>query len=202
MKIIKYLTLIYLLVCVTSSIFSQDLIERTTNHQKRQHKNQPKNRLAQLVENTSFAAAKTEINSQLFTIDKQSQSFKTQSVVTGAINLALSKAAIENLYHQKPETINLQVPVTDESSFTVQLVKVDVKANEYILRTTEGIVTPTKNKQLFYRGIIENDNQSLVAATVTQNGIRILASDKEGNYLVAPYKGADKNTCYITIIIC
>jgi hypothetical protein len=62
------------------------------------------------------------------------------------------------------------------------LEKVDILEPGYYMETSDGrIIYPDQNKMLFYRGIVEGDNSSLVSLTIIDDDVKLLISDDEGN---------------------
>jgi len=184
-----------LLVVIVSPIFGQDLLERTASNQKRQVQNQTNNRLAKLIETTHVAHAKTLIEANVFKVDNQS-AFKTNSMVTKAVHLQLDTESLKSLFKKKPQNLSLRVPVNEKSNFTLKLTRANIKTSDYQLRTSSGTINLTYNDQLFYRGIVEQDNQSIAAVSINENSIRILASDSEGNYVVGKQQQSDQYVLY------
>jgi len=183
-------------VATVSPIFGQDLLERTASNQKRQIQNQPNNRLADLVETAHLANAKTLIEADVFKVDNQA-TFKTNSMVSRAVHLQIDTESLKNIFTKKPQNLNLRVPVNQKNYFTLQLVRANIKTSDYQLRTSSGAINLSDNEQLFYRGIVKTDNQSIVAVSINKNSIRILASDNEGNYVVGKQQqSADQYVLY------
>lgn len=172
-----------MLITLQANLFANDLIERTLkNTHLIKKENQPKNRLAKLVEQNRVTYKTT--SAEVFTLSKQATA-KASPHVTSSINLNLNEASIQNLLKQQQDFLTLKVPVSPTQFFEVELVKSSIRATGYRLRTSNlgSSIHPSK-EMLFYKGILKNDNNSLAAVTIREDAIRMLISDNEGNYIV------------------
>jgi len=191
------LILIAIILAMVNNTIAQDLIERT--QQNKAHKTIKKeaekpNRLAKLVtQNKKIAKTSTAVD--LFKFSKN-KSAKTTQQVSKSIELDLDQKVISRLLSEKQTFLNLKIPVSESDYFEIELVRNDFQAPTYKVNTSKPTAEPHPNvEMLFYKGIIKNDNRSLASVTIANNQIRILASDTEGNYVVA--KTPNSNAKYV-----
>jgi len=165
----KLIILSLMLLTIQANLFAQDLIERTLkNTHLTKKENNKKNRLAELVEQNR----------------------------SSSINLNVELSNIQNLLKQQQEFLTVQVPVSENQFFELELVKSNMRATGYRLRTSNfGSSNHPSQEMLFYKGIIKNDNNSLAAVTISEDAIRMMISDEDGNYIVG--KMPNKKTQYI-----
>jgi len=185
----KLLILGLLLTTIQLNHFAQDLIERTLqNTYLTKKENSPKNRLAQLVEQNRVAYKTT--STRLFKVTPKVNA-KTEQYVSSSINLNVELSAIQNLLKQKQDFLTVQIPVSESQFFELELVKSNIRATGYRLRTSNfGASNHPSQEMLFYKGIIKNDNNSLAAVTISEDAIRMMISDKAGNYIVGKMPNA------------
>lgn len=170
-------------IFLSNPIFTQDLIERTRLGitQEDSRTNTTPNELAKLIQSTN-RSSNSEIN--LFEVGEQSRSRYAQYVDDGVL-LELQRTALSNFWTSKPSTITLKIPVTEIADIELELVKVDLFTDDFVLTTSDGRSIPLGDQEgVFYRGIIKGDNQSFASVSVSRRGIRILAGDDTGNYVL------------------
>ncbi len=112
----------------------------------------------------------------------------------------------------KPDYIKVNVPVENGARFfNLLLYRVDISANGFRFLTSNGSQLPVNNSIIHYRGIIENDEHSLVSMTISGTDIMASISNGEGNYVLGKIEndplGAhviylDKNFIKKPAIIC
>jgi len=191
------LILIAIILAIVTNATAQDLIEKT--QQNNTYKNILKNTknpnpLAKLVTQNRINA-KTSTAVDVFNFSN-SKSEKVAQKVLKSIELTLDETAINRLLREKQSFLNLKIPVNESNYFELELVRNNFQTPNYKVSTSKSKAEPyQKAEMLFYKGIIKNDNQSLAAVSITNNQIRILASDTSGNYVVG--KVPDSNSKYV-----
>jgi len=182
------LAIVVLLQTITINLSASDLIERMqekkTNKTVSNNTNSDKpNRLAELV-SKKRKNTKTATSVNIFTFN-QNKSAKTAKKVSKSVDLALNKTAINQLLKEKRDWLTLQVPVNETNYFELELVRNNIQSPNYKVTLSDSSKQAYQPTDIvFYKGIVKSDNQSLAAVTISDNQIRILASDKDGNYVV------------------
>ncbi len=192
------LFLVAVLLASTAFTGAQDLIERT--QQNLTYKSSPKenynpNRLAKYI-NQNRQNSKTSNAVNVFKFSN-SRSEKSAQNVSTSIELELNEVAVNQLLKAKQNFLTLKVPVSETNYFELELVRDNIQQPAYQVRTskTTALKSHPKAEVTFYKGIIKNDEQSLAAVTISNNQIRILASDIDGNYVVG--KMPNTNSKYV-----
>ncbi len=127
-------------------------------------------------------AFKQELN--VFTIS----GFRSDAQISKAVrNYALLKTnnTVSEIVATKPDYLKLNLPAESESShFTLLLYKVDISPNGFTLLTGSGKNTEATADIVNYRGIINNDENSIASITFSANGIMGIISNDNGNYIL------------------
>lgn len=172
-----------ILVLANAPLSAQDLLQRTQENQTKQFsEKQAKNPLAKLVENNRKVAKMTSTDVFKFSKNK---SAKMKEAVSHSIELELDVSAVNLLLKEKQNQLTLKIPVSESRFFEIDLVQSNFKTSGYRVRTSQPQFAAYKNEDmLFYKGIVKNDYNSLAAVTISNNQIRVLVSDADGNYVV------------------
>lgn len=118
-----------------------------------------------------------------FTKESNSQKVtKYQKAVSDASVLKLNKTQLSQIISQKPQALELTYPF-ENGEMTVELVKVDIFSNGFNVETDKGKVTDY-SPGVYYRGIIKNDVNSIVAFSFFENDVVGIASIKDGGNIV------------------
>lgn len=182
----KNLFALLLLQCIIISLSAQDLIERTQQNKTGKiainNQNNP-SRLAELVsKNKKYTKTSAAVN--VFTFN-ENRTAKTTENVSKSVELSLEKSAINQLLKEKRQGLTLKIPVNQTKYFELELVRQTIQKSSYKITLSDKVdETYQPADMVFYKGIIKNDHQSLAAVTISNNQIRVLASDKDGNYVV------------------
>ncbi len=96
--------------------------------------------------------------------------------------LKLNKSQLSQIISQKPQALELNYPF-ENGEITVELVKVDIFSSGFNVETDKGKVT-NYSPGVYYRGIIKNDVNSVVAFSFFDNDVIGIASVKDGGNIV------------------
>jgi len=190
-----YQVILFFSLLFSNPIFTQDLIERTRLgiNEENFRTNAVPNELAKLVQSTS-RSSNSEIT--LFEVGEQTQARYARYVNDGVL-LNLQRSALIDFWESKLPAVTLKIPVTETADIELELVKVDLLKDDYILTTSDGRnIARGEQEGVFYRGIIKGNSQSFASVSVTKRGIRILAGDDTGNYVVGEMKGLREHILY------
>lgn len=108
-------------------------------------------------------------------------------------SLLRTNSAFSEILNSKPEYLKLSLPSPNGTeNFSLLLYKVDISSNGFTLITSSGRNQQVEVSCVNYRGVIENDNQSVVAITFSENETMGLISNRDGNYVLG--KMQDKSS--------
>jgi len=190
---LKKSLLLFLLFFSSSSLFSQDLIERTRLGIQTSNTNSIPNQLAKLVGNQ--VARQSDESSSLFEYKEQSQT-RYGNFVSDAVQLRVNPEELTNLWTSKLSAFSLEIPVDEVNFIELELVQVDLYTEDFVVNTSDGRGLSHANQALFYRGIIKGDVESLVAVSIFEDDVRILIGDKDGNYVLGKTSNSDEHIFY------
>jgi len=140
----------------------------------------------------------SEISESLFSINRNlSTPSDANKYVQNADYLVLDESFAQNIKAKRPNTLYVDLPFQG-STYKIQLYKKDVTTPSYMVKTASGSST-SKTKSVFYRGVVKNDENSIVSLSILTNGIRMTIANEQGNFeinkvsesLYAAYKVAD-----------
>lgn len=113
--------------------------------------------------------------------------------VQDEVYLSIDKDEIRKIFESKNEYIVLDIPVSNENSFQVELVRTNIFSDNYVGRTSSGQTMSQKDiEAVFYRGIVKNDANSIVAITVFKDYLEGLVADDYGNYIIGKMEQSAK----------
>lgn len=120
---------------------------------------------------------------------------KYQQAAKDAAVLKIDPAKLSAIISSKPEAMEMSFPF-ENRELIVQMVKVDLYANDFKASTNKGAVTNYK-KGVFYRGIVKGDDTSVVAFSFFDNDVVGIASiDKIGNVTLGKAKDSEDFVVY------
>lgn len=156
-----------------------------------------------LNNNANILASSDENSMKLADVIRQRESFAdfkkhellnfySERISDSRVNLSLKKYSILTLDKNKlislitsrDENIILKLPVSRTGSLELKLFKAALYSDSYKMSSiSKGLKTEQQvNKGIFYRGIINNDEKSIVCLNVYGDYISGFYSDKSGNY--------------------
>lgn len=107
---------------------------------------------------------------------------KYQKAAADAVTLKLNQSQLSQIISQKPQALELTFPF-ENREMTVELVKVDIFSIGFNVETDKGKVSDY-SPGVYYRGIIKNDVNSIVAFSFFDNDVVGIASVKDGGNIV------------------
>ncbi|GEM_PF-6968489 len=193
-KYIPLLSLFFVFFMVKNEVYTQDLIERTQQQITQQSNRTEPNELAKLVaQNQQSTARFNEFNP--FEVNETTNSFG-EGYALGSVQLDIKEDQLNAFIREKPATTTLKIPVDKKSFFELELFKVDLFAENFIYRASDGRDLTTLNHGVFYRGIIKGDNNSIASASIFGQEIRIMIGDNDGNYVIGKLKDGPSHVLY------
>ena len=114
-----------------------------------------------------------------------------QQVLSDGIKLSLDHSATDSLLDEKPDFLTLPVPRVKGGTVELELVKVDIFAPGFSVKTSVPTNEPLqKALGVHYRGIVKDNPRSLAAISVFENEIMgFYSSEGDGNTVLGRLKG-------------
>ena len=165
-----------LILCllIFGTLSGQNLLERTERGITIQSTDSP-NEISKKVK--TFKSSK---QLDLFQWDNR-KSFKGLDI----INLSINRENIKDLVANDANQISINIPVSKNQSFTVELFKVNIMSEGAKVFTPDGEFKST-NQMTFYRGVVQGDHGSIATLSVINDDVRVTIYDKDGVYRITP----------------
>ena len=120
-----------------------------------------------------------------------------QAEVANGLMLDLNPRAINQLIDEKPDFLQLNIPLPDQSEVQVDLIENKVLAEDFILRQSSNIDTYTKYKAgAYYQGVIADSPNTLVSISVFDGEINGMIMTDNGNFIIGKVEGMDQHIIY------
>ncbi|MFA5011845.1 MAG: M12 family metallo-peptidase [Ignavibacteria bacterium] len=113
-----------------------------------------------------------------------------------AANLKIDKSSLANLYRNKNQFITLTIPIDSKNSLTLDLKEVQLLSDDFKLTLGEG-GNQNFNKGVYYRGLVNGENNSLAAISIFENLVMGVVSSELGTFNIGPINDNSNNTNYI-----
>jgi Metallo-peptidase family M12/Secretion system C-terminal sorting domain/Fibronectin type III domain len=111
------------------------------------------------------------------------------------LTLNLDKLAI--IAREAPAALTLTLP-SENGLLTVDLVKTTALSEDFTVVTNQSANRPVAYKQgVYYRGIVKDDNNSLVAISLFEHEVFGVISNNEGNFVLGRLEEMGNKTSYI-----
>ncbi|MFN0274381.1 MAG: GEVED domain-containing protein [Chitinophagales bacterium] len=126
-----------------------------------------------------------------FTVLENDIALKATSAdfVSKATFAKLDKTIVQQLYNERSAAISLSVPYHNGSTLLLELIQVDIFAEGFKV-TNSANETENYNTGVYYRGIIQGDENSLVAVSIFEDNIMgIISNEENGNINLGKYEG-------------
>lgn len=128
---------------------------------------------ARVSTNEAFAES-----DDLFELASASKRMATAEQIEDASVLELQPNALQRLITESPSNLELTIPA-NAGSMVLQLYEVDLFSEGFYITTSDGQQFAPEGKH--YRGIIDGDNESLVAISIFKDEVMGLVVDNTGN---------------------
>ena len=93
----------------------------------------------------------------------------------------LKSEVLSRVHATRPEFLQLPLPLRDKG-ILLDLYRVDIFSEAYHLRTNDALSFPRRDDQLFYRGIVAGDLNSIATVSMIGDEVRVLFSSEQGNH--------------------
>ena len=185
MKVVLQLFLGVLVISFSINGFSQDLIERSQQglEQKITTEIIPNNLSKLVAQSKENRQSKSEVL-EIFNVALMDKK-RHKNMVAGEVVLDIKEQVLISLWKKKASNLILKIPTGEQSSFEIDLVKVNLLSPDFFISDQHGKkVEGIKQSGVFYRGIVKGDVTSIASVCVFKDHINILLGDKEGNYVL------------------
>lgn len=182
MKKVLY-TISSIIIIISLGFFG--LIKTSHTEHKTAAQDQLFNRISTTITSANFENAGSR---ELFIYDESAMLDNVTSIVSTSASLRLSKTGLRELVNLNSNALNLKIPKGKSGFFELELVKADVISPEFVMKERNGSSKTIVNvKQgVHYRGIIKNDNSSVVSVSLFDNMVMGIISNDEGNFVIGP----------------
>ena len=141
-----------------------------------------------IEEQISFAHTKgTNFKSiDLLKVKESTPTTDQLKFVTQATMLTVNGSSLEKTRTEKPEAIEFKVPMPDGKEYVLELIKVDVVSDDFILTASStGDQAIEYTPSIHYRGIIKGQPGSIAAISFDQGELfGVFSSPVEGNIVI------------------
>lgn len=136
--------------------------------------------------NTTAFMQHSELLQPVHSIEKSNLQQKYTQYVTASDYFELRPKQLQQLYQQKNDLLTLQLPQINAQDIVLKLMRVKVLSEDFELVDQDGHSLMTEVEiPVFYQGIIEGDNNSLVSINIYSERITGLVANDEGNFTLA-----------------
>lgn len=158
---------------------------KTSHTEQKTAQEQLFNTISKTITSVNFENAGSR---ELFTYNESPALDNVSSIVSTSASLRLSKNSLRELVSLNSNALNLKIPKSQGGFFELELVKADIVAPEFVMKERNGSSkTIVSVKQgVHYRGIIKNNNNSVVSVSLFDNMVMGIISNDEGNFVIGP----------------
>lgn len=158
---------------------------KTSHTEQKTAQDQLFNTISKTITSVNFENAGSR---ELFTYNESAALDNVSSIVSTSASLRLSKNSLRELVSLNSNALNLKIPKSQGGFFELELVKADIVAPEFVMKERSGSSkTIVSVKQgVHYRGIIKNNNNSVVSLSLFDNMVMGIISNDEGNFVIGP----------------
>lgn len=189
----KIFFLFSLLLCAALPGKGQDLISNTQNGLTVRPAIQEPNAVAQLIEDRKNQKAEFR-PVQFLNYDPADQTGAYLNVVRDAVYLQLNRGRLQRFWSNPAKDVTLEIPVGNGRYIELEMTQVNIVSKDFKVTTSSGKEEFTAPTGFFYHGVVKGDPGSLAALSVFGDEIRVLMSDREGNYVLGALGPADEKT--------
>ncbi|HEX2788542.1 MAG TPA: M12 family metallo-peptidase [Ignavibacteria bacterium] len=190
MKKVLY-TISSLIIIITLGFFG--LTKTSHTELKAPEYNQHFNKISAEVSTANFENAGSR---QLFTYNESPATENLSSIVSNSTPLVISKSSLRELVSLNSNALNLTIPKNRNENIELELIKAEILAPEFVVKERSGsskTIVNVKNG-VHYRGIIKNDNNSVVSLSLFENMVMGIISNDEGNFVLGIEKTTNPNS--------
>jgi hypothetical protein len=190
MKKVLY-TISSLIIIVTLGFFG--LTKTSHTELKAPEHNHHFNKISAKVNSANFENVSSR---QLFTYNESAVTDNLSSIVSNVTPLTISKNNLKELVNLNSNALNLSIPKNRNENIELELIKAEILAPEFVVKERNGSSKTIANvKQgVHYRGIIKNDNNSVVSLSLFDNTVMGVISNDYGNFVLGVENTSNPNS--------
>lgn len=150
------------------------------------------NKISEKVKNTFSYNNAAKIN--LFNLNNNYNKAEVNNFVKDSRLLKLNKNELNNIKNSKPSDLILPLSLADGSIINLNLIKTEIRSPGYSVNeiTPAGKKPISSTNGIFYQGIIENNNRSVVTISIFENNVMGIISTDLGNFVLGAIKDDNK----------
>jgi len=160
------------------------------DYQNVQFRNEVSKLISEKHQNTIFE----DVN--LFTLKKDINiENDLNSFVSNHILLSINKENLNQVLHSRKENINLRIPVTENNFVEIEMTRVSIRTEDFVLKSLSGNKGKHINidKGLHYRGMVKGNTDSWAAFSFFENNVMGMVASEGGNYVLGAIQDDNKN---------
>lgn len=105
---------------------------------------------------------------------------------------------VELLLEEKPKMFSMAFPGSDGQPVNLELERVNLLTDDYLLQTSAGEATLETNSSVFYRGTIKGDPNSIAAVSVFPEGVQVMFNSPTlGNHHISRLPNSQETSLYM-----
>lgn len=166
------------------ALFGQGLIEKTLRDFKTLSSNSGTNAAGLMIQKRKLTG-QLFTPTELFTFKSDNYTGAHSQEVKKAIALNLNRLALKETLSQKPEDIIFNIPVDAKRAIQLELTRVRIRTDDFILSTSDGGIFSSEDfPGLYYQGVVSGQANSLAAVSIFDGLVMGVISDDKGNYVL------------------
>jgi len=128
--------------------------------------------------------------SNLFTVNANPYREAVTNTLKNYTLLQINRSTLTTLLQTKPDNLRMTVPSNTGTPMNLLLYKVNISANGFTLLTSDGRSYNELTPVVHYRGMIENNLNSVVSFSFSEEETMGLICNDDGNYVVGELDNA------------
>ena len=193
LKISSVLFILMVLVIIIYGNSFSDLKTETTKNVFRQNKNRQK--ISDVISEKKLSSVFANI--KLFTKNNtDAVSPGLNKYVSNPSLLNIQKDVLAELNSKKPQNINLEIPLADNSDIVLELTQQKILSDDFkaYALTKNGKEPFNYSPGIYYAGIIKGKINSVASISVFKDNVIGIISDEKGNYNLGKVSDRNKKT--------
>lgn len=130
------------------------------------------------------AAGTSFMQVPVFSLSRQQEQPQASEALGNFTMTGINRQVLGDLVASRPEFIEVTLPRRGTTAITLLLYRVNISGNGFTLQTNDGRSFGEYNPVVHYRGMVENDPQSVASVSFSQEETMALISTGEGNYVL------------------
>lgn len=185
-----------MLAWLAAPLQGQDLIDRArTGVSVRDTQADTSGKIAQLILDRKQQRANFQAFS-LWEFRTEDQTADYKNTVSDAVFLRLNNQRLESFLQAPARDLLLSIPVQVNRHVVLEVTRVEIVSKEFDVRTSSGKESLQQPTGIFYHGVVRGQPGALAAVSVFGSHVRVLITDPQGNYVLAPMEAGRANAIF------